>query len=157
MDPDEALRRIRELVRPGAERDDPDGSELSELVAGLDEWLSKGGFLPAPWQAGRLLVPAPAYLDDDEDDESGDDTWDELRPPADYEQVTGEPYVKLHGPGEDGTYVLARGMMWKQGIYADEAAARYAGENLTTEQIEDLWLRVAPEPITVEHMRADHA
>lgn len=58
MDPNEALRRIRELVRPGAERDDPDGSELSELVAGLDEWLSRGGFLPEAWRRADTMVPA---------------------------------------------------------------------------------------------------
>ena len=25
----------------------------AELITGLDQWLSAGGFLPAPWQKGR--------------------------------------------------------------------------------------------------------
>jgi hypothetical protein len=55
MDPNETLREIRELVRPGAEAQDPDGARLSELVQALDEWLSKGGFAPAEW--GDSIAP----------------------------------------------------------------------------------------------------
>ncbi len=57
MDPNEALRKLRELAaclladdgltRPQID----DGIELAELFTGLDEWLStpKAGFLPAAW------------------------------------------------------------------------------------------------------------
>jgi hypothetical protein len=72
MDPNETLRRIRALseriVAREAERaedDSVDGSlsscfanleaqeddavELAELTHALDEWLTKGGFLPTEW------------------------------------------------------------------------------------------------------------
>lgn len=52
MDPNAALERIRTIHR--ALMDDPSGNlrlvdELLELLAALDEWLSKGGFLPSDW------------------------------------------------------------------------------------------------------------
>lgn len=63
MDPNEALKEIRELVtdlmkgerestlspEKTAQRLD-DGDRLAELIDGLDEWLSKGGYLPGPWK-----------------------------------------------------------------------------------------------------------
>ncbi len=51
MDPDEALRRIREIVKRVNENDnfESDVPELGNLVQALDEWLTKGGFLPALW------------------------------------------------------------------------------------------------------------
>jgi hypothetical protein len=49
MDPDETLREIRELVTAQACYV-PDPDRLAELVGALDEWLSKGGFLPEPWR-----------------------------------------------------------------------------------------------------------
>ncbi len=42
MDPDEALRRFRELV-------DGEAVDAAQVMLDLDEWLSKGGFLPAAW------------------------------------------------------------------------------------------------------------
>ena len=45
MDPDEALRKIRELINDGDSAD----IELVHLFDGLDQWLSKGGFLPKDW------------------------------------------------------------------------------------------------------------
>ena len=68
MDPDEALRRIRELVatdmRPWKARGHWDEvEELRELFEALDEWLSHGGFPPADWtmSVGRPweLLPEP--------------------------------------------------------------------------------------------------
>jgi|GEM_PF-1298127 len=63
MDPNEALRQIREAVstwRAGAEygwRSEEDSDRcalrLVKHAEALDEWLSRGGFLPAAWQAGR--------------------------------------------------------------------------------------------------------
>lgn len=62
MDPNEALKVIRRIVNAC---NDPDGrvfgaltprewlEELAEHVDGLDEWLSKGGFLPSDWAAKR--------------------------------------------------------------------------------------------------------
>lgn len=60
MDPNAALERIRKLCealnanRDGTERLDSSdledaANELVEYVGALDEWLSKGGFLPQPW------------------------------------------------------------------------------------------------------------
>lgn len=56
MDPNRALADIRRLVARldagfnGPEPFDPaDAHELAELVDGLDQWLSRGGFLPDAW------------------------------------------------------------------------------------------------------------
>lgn len=55
MDPNETLKRLRALtmnVLGQAENglDDPDSCfELAECAQALDEWISKGGFLPAAW------------------------------------------------------------------------------------------------------------
>lgn len=69
MDPDEALRLLREYAsevtnaRDDDLREDPDGecwsNELHLAMAffDLDEWLSKGGFLPDAWNSGALTVP----------------------------------------------------------------------------------------------------
>ncbi|MET0351219.1 MAG: hypothetical protein ABW067_15615 [Rhizobacter sp.] len=56
MDPDELLHRIREgvaeaLEESGAKRTDL-VDELAENVNALDDWLSKGGFLPGAWREG---------------------------------------------------------------------------------------------------------
>lgn len=57
MDPDAALQRIRDLI---AEiNDEAEGSlrylnlvsDLADAVQDLDEWLAKGGYLPAAWRA----------------------------------------------------------------------------------------------------------
>jgi hypothetical protein len=61
MDPTETLKRIRGLVssltelRMDASCDDvaEDGEELASAVNDLDEWLSRGGFLPRQWTEGR--------------------------------------------------------------------------------------------------------
>ena len=55
MDPNEALKAIRILVKSilSDETDGNDGQDLVDLaehVQALDEWLSKGGFLPDSWQ-----------------------------------------------------------------------------------------------------------
>lgn len=58
MDPDENLRQqraIRETILNNKEDyiDPGDALELIELMAALDEWISKGGALPKAWlQAG---------------------------------------------------------------------------------------------------------
>ena len=54
MDPNAALDELRSWVdgdlsgRPAQERAD----RMAELVDGLDQWLSKGGFLPDAWSNG---------------------------------------------------------------------------------------------------------
>lgn len=62
MDPDETLRRFRELVadmaavaETGEDPDEPGeyyriASEAVDAFEGLDMWLTKGGFLPAAWR-----------------------------------------------------------------------------------------------------------
>lgn len=56
MDPNETLHRLRELTNEaieesGAPRTDLAG-ELGEAFNALDDWLSKGGFLPGAWREG---------------------------------------------------------------------------------------------------------
>lgn len=48
MDPDAALKRIRELINDGDSAD----VMLIDAFQGLDEWLCKGGFLPKEWRSG---------------------------------------------------------------------------------------------------------
>lgn len=52
MDPTETLRQIREHAQAAREGTDVRGHErhIRWLVEDLDEWLSRGGFLPAPWE-----------------------------------------------------------------------------------------------------------
>lgn len=47
MDPNEALKRLRKYASDT-------GGEFAETFEALDEWLSKGGFLPAAW---RQVIP----------------------------------------------------------------------------------------------------
>jgi hypothetical protein len=55
MDPNAALTQIREIVASWHTDESGDaietGSTLVELIQGLDEWLSKGGFTPEAWSA----------------------------------------------------------------------------------------------------------
>lgn len=72
MDPEAALKEIRDLVEAIRERidehdgDDVDTMDPDDLVTiaedanalvdrfeGLDAWMSRGGFLPASWSEGR--------------------------------------------------------------------------------------------------------
>lgn len=58
MDPNEALKAIRESVRAivaDAEGESPEwinteAAELAEQVIALDEWIEAGGFLPDAWR-----------------------------------------------------------------------------------------------------------
>lgn len=62
MDPEAALTRIRELaaeiINMSDEIDefdsfghvDEEANELAETFQGLDEWITKGGFLPKDWR-----------------------------------------------------------------------------------------------------------
>jgi hypothetical protein len=55
MDPDANLRRQLAIARAAvhADADDPTLVELSELVLALDEWITRGGFLPSRWSQGN--------------------------------------------------------------------------------------------------------
>lgn len=55
MDPDAALAVIRELAAEINEAgpdalDEIAAMRLADHVTGLDQWLTKGGFLPADWK-----------------------------------------------------------------------------------------------------------
>ena len=56
MDPDECLkvcqrlaRRIIEEADSGLPNSDDKGERLAESFINLDNWLSRGGFIPAEW------------------------------------------------------------------------------------------------------------
>jgi hypothetical protein len=54
MDPNAALERLRELIAINVRAEtDSFKSELAddicEVLEGLDQWLSRGGFLPKAW------------------------------------------------------------------------------------------------------------
>lgn len=58
MDPDVALKTIRECMSLACSTDDEEVKEealtnMMDAVQALDEWLSKGGFLPGDWGKGR--------------------------------------------------------------------------------------------------------
>lgn len=56
MDPDETLRKIRALTAiDGRDLTPAEAEELADLVRGLDEHLTRDGFLPQPW--GARTVP----------------------------------------------------------------------------------------------------
>lgn len=60
MDVNEVLRQAREAMvdiynSPGGEG----GYRLAKLFGTLDEWLSKGGFLPTDWSAKRYPLTSP--------------------------------------------------------------------------------------------------
>lgn len=55
MDPNETLRRMRELTRKIVQdsEESEDAVALAEYVEVIDTWITKGGFLPSAWAAGR--------------------------------------------------------------------------------------------------------
>lgn len=61
MDPDEALRLAREAAGEIENADDDgtlEGSQVGQLVeafTALDEWLTKGGFLPDAWKRSEVM------------------------------------------------------------------------------------------------------
>lgn len=62
MDPNETLRRLRQLVdelEPASEDPEPGeyyriASEATVLFDALDGWLSRGGLLPRDWTTGQV-------------------------------------------------------------------------------------------------------
>jgi len=56
MDPNENLRQQLELAEQLVDDDSvsPETRELAELVLALNDWIERGGFLPAGWMnAGK--------------------------------------------------------------------------------------------------------
>lgn len=63
MDPNEALRRLREALAQWHLRGDMAGAldaaaTIADQAHALDEWLSKGGFLPRAWEASTTTTRA---------------------------------------------------------------------------------------------------
>jgi hypothetical protein len=50
MDPNAALADIRSILADRAEDGSWDADQLAERINDLDNWLTRGGFLPADWQ-----------------------------------------------------------------------------------------------------------
>ncbi|OMC55387.1 hypothetical protein A5747_13420 [Mycobacterium sp. IS-836] len=59
MDPNATLEMIREQLKAFyAERDaEFDAIALADMVAALDDWLSRGGFLPDAWKGQTYSRP----------------------------------------------------------------------------------------------------
>jgi len=57
VDPTEALNDIRDMSQRLEDTEDPNVSQLLDDFAGLDDWISKGGFLPDPWRNVRRGRP----------------------------------------------------------------------------------------------------
>ena len=59
MDPNATLEQLRQLAVQVLNPDREDAlvdeaaEEMAELVRALDDWISRGGFLPAAWSRGR--------------------------------------------------------------------------------------------------------
>ncbi len=56
MDPEKALRDLRHLVSRHMDGDGLDASDIDKMATtfqGLDEWIMKGGFLPADWNVSK--------------------------------------------------------------------------------------------------------
>lgn len=69
MDPNANLEEIRETIKSlrGHENDSDakiatDGERLADLVEALDEWISKGGFVPTEWQNGTRKEALEFFL-----------------------------------------------------------------------------------------------
>ncbi len=57
MDPNANLAEQRRIVAQILDGDSSaDWSRLAELVEALDQWIAGGGFLPAAWNHGPVLV-----------------------------------------------------------------------------------------------------
>lgn len=57
MDPDEALRQLREeaarILEAADNEEEADATRMAELFQGLDEWVVRGGFLPKDWKSKK--------------------------------------------------------------------------------------------------------
>lgn len=58
MDVNATLARLRELVKEIDAAADNEhkadiADEFADLIDGLDQWITRGGFLPSAWQRGQ--------------------------------------------------------------------------------------------------------
>ena len=56
MDPNATLKQMLHLAAILQDQGDPDpeiAAELATLVQAMNDWLARGGFLPAAWETGR--------------------------------------------------------------------------------------------------------
>lgn len=56
MDPNAALNELREMVAAINNGRTPDLEHLAEVFEGLDDWISRGGFLPTDWFTMRREI-----------------------------------------------------------------------------------------------------
>lgn len=56
MDPNETLRRLRKLINTPTTEATAVAAlmEMTDLFGSLDEWISRGGFLPTDWSANQV-------------------------------------------------------------------------------------------------------
>lgn len=63
MDPNANLKAQREIVKKLLDGNTEQSLfihyavQLAELVQALDQWMSRGGFLPEAWARGRNILP----------------------------------------------------------------------------------------------------
>ena len=63
MDPNETLRRLRQMAATAIEVDSSESTnvaavdltEMAEHFQALDQWIQNGGFLPANWQPVKYV------------------------------------------------------------------------------------------------------
>jgi hypothetical protein len=57
MDPDATLAMLRDLAESVGEYHDSDlggvAHELADLFGALDQWILRGGYLPAAWERNK--------------------------------------------------------------------------------------------------------
>lgn len=53
MDPTANLQEQLRIAKRIANGRDADSVRLADLVIALNEWITRGGFLPAPWAAAQ--------------------------------------------------------------------------------------------------------
>lgn len=51
MDPNETLDQLRRITLDGLHGGEMDAEHMANLFDALDEWMTRGGFLPTAWSA----------------------------------------------------------------------------------------------------------
>ena len=99
MDPNAALNNIRGMINDANNNDESDVlHDLADAVRGLDEWLGRGGFLPAAWHTSQKPEP------DADDMPSTEDVWLGITPKqADYIARTMVEYTQIDSEHDDST------------------------------------------------------
>lgn len=60
MDPNTLLQHLREWAMSALENNDPE-VDAANAFLDLDEWLSKGGFVPKAWETHRESVKGEEF------------------------------------------------------------------------------------------------